>query len=382
MAETFLHDLLQSSNIVQSDVQDDQDCIICLQRTGTLSRETGVIECQLRLPCNHTVGSVCIVKWLQDNNTCPLCRQKFFPAQPRPYMEHPILESQVDEVEEHNDEEERRQHNERLSYIGDACRDCCQELQLNNMAVHLSIGVAFRILKLEPTDQDATFNDYKVHIVSVAMYLASWVVRKQRSPREICAVVNSKLVEPLGQDSIDGDQIRMHLTSLYNTREQFANDEARDFFQTWDELWSLSILCESDDVIEFNRDRNVTLNLCKKYGGRLGLTGSIQSLSEKIVPKIVATGFHLLSSPPSSEYLYPEQIVAVSIYIASHLGGQPVSSGVIGDLIGGNFPDIRATCRLVRKTCNEIIGRNFWKSLNVQLDWETLEYADFLWVNG
>lgn len=47
------------------------------------------------MPCKHTFGSRCITKWLDpmDNakNSCPLCRFSFFPAQPRPYLEHGVM---------------------------------------------------------------------------------------------------------------------------------------------------------------------------------------------------------------------------------------------------------------------------------------------------
>lgn len=50
-----------------------------LTLTPFRSSDTGIIECQIRLPCNHTLGSACIAKWLKSNNTCPVCRHVFFP---------------------------------------------------------------------------------------------------------------------------------------------------------------------------------------------------------------------------------------------------------------------------------------------------------------
>lgn len=54
------------------------------------------MECEICLPCNHKVGSRCIATWLNPtgaaNNSCPLCRHVFFPAQPRPYLEHEVRE--------------------------------------------------------------------------------------------------------------------------------------------------------------------------------------------------------------------------------------------------------------------------------------------------
>lgn len=106
MAAEFLRQLFQIENIVLSD---DSRCCICLADYGLLCTETGVIECEIRLPCNHVVGSFCVAKWLSPtqlgHNSCPLCRREFFPAQPRPYLEHGIMNDDVDMVEDNSESE-------------------------------------------------------------------------------------------------------------------------------------------------------------------------------------------------------------------------------------------------------------------------------------
>ena len=96
MAEAFLSDLLRVENSVQPN--SSERCIICLTECGTLCPETGIVEWEIRLPCHHVVGSRCIAKWLGPtegaNNRCPICRYVFFPAQPRPYLEHGITGDQ------------------------------------------------------------------------------------------------------------------------------------------------------------------------------------------------------------------------------------------------------------------------------------------------
>ena len=54
-AKVFLAKVLTIENSVTS--EKSQNCIICQERCGSLSPETGVIEVEVRLPCNHTVGS-------------------------------------------------------------------------------------------------------------------------------------------------------------------------------------------------------------------------------------------------------------------------------------------------------------------------------------
>ena len=53
-----------------------------------MSSETGIIECSIRLPCDHRVGSHCLAIWFHHNNSCPICRREFFSAKPRPRLEH------------------------------------------------------------------------------------------------------------------------------------------------------------------------------------------------------------------------------------------------------------------------------------------------------
>ena len=77
----FLSQLLKPSNTVPA--TRGQECLICQEEYGTRLCDISVAEKQIRLPCNpkHTVGSKCIVTWLQANNTCPICRYEFFPKE-------------------------------------------------------------------------------------------------------------------------------------------------------------------------------------------------------------------------------------------------------------------------------------------------------------
>lgn len=88
MAQEFLGQLLRMENTVKVDEQ--ETCMVCLESYGTLNSSTGAVEFQVRLPCSHLVGTICIATWLRDNNSCPACRATFFPAQPRPYLEYGI----------------------------------------------------------------------------------------------------------------------------------------------------------------------------------------------------------------------------------------------------------------------------------------------------
>lgn len=55
MSKEFLTQILTLENSVTSDA--GQACPICLEAYGSISSETGVIECGVGLPCSHVVGS-------------------------------------------------------------------------------------------------------------------------------------------------------------------------------------------------------------------------------------------------------------------------------------------------------------------------------------
>ena len=92
MAQEFLNQLLRIENTVQKDELEIKACMVCLERYGALDSSTGAVELPVRLPCNHLIGTICIARWLRDSNSCPACRATFFPAQPRPYLEHGIMD--------------------------------------------------------------------------------------------------------------------------------------------------------------------------------------------------------------------------------------------------------------------------------------------------
>lgn len=53
--------------IAQKHVDEGTDCGICLQKFK-LHDDTK------RMPCKHLFHDLCLLPWLQKNNTCPLCR--------------------------------------------------------------------------------------------------------------------------------------------------------------------------------------------------------------------------------------------------------------------------------------------------------------------
>ena len=92
LPQDFLERLLRTAeNRVYS--KQGTHCMICLEDYNTLNTSTGIVEWEIRLPCGHGLGSSCIVTWLQTNNSCPACRSNVFSQQPRPYLEHGIMDT-------------------------------------------------------------------------------------------------------------------------------------------------------------------------------------------------------------------------------------------------------------------------------------------------
>ena len=80
--QTFLANLLESKNVVRLG-KGWSYCSICRENFGDQSDGIEEPEVQVYLPCHktHTMGSHCITKWLEHNNTCPICRHELFPAE-------------------------------------------------------------------------------------------------------------------------------------------------------------------------------------------------------------------------------------------------------------------------------------------------------------
>ena len=201
MAEAFLRQLLRVENSVQEQPNGSgQCCIICYTEYGTLCEETGTMEVEIRLPCKHKVGSRCIAKWLDSTgnakNQCPVCRYVFFPAEPRPYLEHGIIGdyegSPLDTPEgsplaapegfggyivhdtgdddEQVTEEDTEETGSNLETIKNACVTFCYRLNLNThfRAIEVSQRLAQHILEeTAVADRPGDFSMASIAAVSV-----------------------------------------------------------------------------------------------------------------------------------------------------------------------------------------------------------------------
>ena len=207
MANAFLRQLLRAENRVQGG--EERDCIICLEKCGTMNPRSGLTEYAIRLPlCHHIVGSGCIATWLRQSNTCPLCRRAFFSTRSSLHDDH---DDSDHEVSDHGSSQShpRREHGsvrpsptvrreilngpiagitDYLTGLGLLCDGYCAQLNLQPDVAGFVASIAAKLL-------DSTFSDAAIQnhsddqVVAVSMYVASILTGHPRSPSQISAVI-------------------------------------------------------------------------------------------------------------------------------------------------------------------------------------------------
>lgn len=285
MAEAFINQLLRIENSIQPH-SSGEPCIICLTECGTLSPDDGIVEWEIRLPCKHTVGSRCIATWLNPtgaaNNSCPLCRYVFFPAQPRPYLEHGVFEDgQIDEADSDGNGTAGRS-NYNLNYAP---------------WVPVNRSVGRREDEGIESDQDAalTAEDFDVREIEHAHML-----RRSARPRE----------------TTRDDDEEMH-------EESIGEDGDEDGMSEYDRLYATEL--------------ETTKTMCETYCYRLSLDAHPRAIaiSQRIADKTY-TWCRLAGHTPSST-------AAVAIYVASHLIGVPKTARTVHMMTGVDADEVSGT---------------------------------------
>ena len=196
MAEQFLNQLLETQDQVSSDEKHVQ-CSICLETCGEMVPETGDFERAVRLPCQHIVGSGCISQWLQTNNTCPMCRRVFFPAESDPDS----FELDFSEIPAHGPPPAEDQTPRGLILSGPIdiglpylreirrlCDDYCARLLLQPRIAQIVVALFSNLLTPGPSNMELQGCSDDL-VVALSIYIASSLACQPRSPREIAAAI-------------------------------------------------------------------------------------------------------------------------------------------------------------------------------------------------
>lgn len=361
MSGQFLADILKIENSVKSD--SSEFCCICLQDFGTLSSETGVIECEVRLPCSHCLGSSCIASWLRSNNTCPVCRRVFFPAEPRPVLEHGIV----------TDEALRRLENQRWL---EHWPETCHQLNLSDRASVIAFFMSRNLLNM------LWLEGHTVKCVgSAALYIASYIMGEPKSPEDISIAVD-----------IQPDHIRSIYRSIHPVRDQLvvgkfleeatARANLHGVFALLlkgASLKDMLALLPTPTYGNHRIDTNTHLisrrehldELSERFCTELGydqslVAGLIDSFCQDVAHKICKTKILAGRSP--------QTIIAVSIYMASHLLCVGTSIKRISEVVHVSEDRIQEAYTSVYPSRDELVKskyyhRIFAMRLHVALTW-------------
>ena len=322
MAEAFLSQLLTTENRVDS--KDDAHCFVCLQTYGTLT-DTGAIECEIHLPCNHRLGSMCAFTWLKSHNTCPICRHAFFPAQPRPYLEHGIMGHITPNPPVTARAPEILDDNEGIQEIlSEIVRHCCSTPDWDDEGLIEALRIAEPMA--EALRQRVQADGFCLDsIAGATVYIVSHLLGHPRSSLEISRVLY--LAE---------HRIRSLYNHIYADRESLIDpsmleelgrghmEEVLAFLPSPDS--NEEVIGNEYEPSSYSVNARFLGSLCGRFCHQLGHRGSVVHLVQQMAEAIRGgsyPGVHLHIT-----------ISAVSIYMAFHLMGIDTSYGEIQHLTG------------------------------------------------
>ena len=327
----------------------EERCSICLEEYGTLSRETGTIEVEVRLPCNHGTGSACIATWLKDHNSCPICRHEFFPAQPRPYLEHGIIndgeqdeENQYADIDEDENEidaddyDHFRRSNSEIT-IKELIEEYCQKLLLADNIPTLALFIARKLSEWNRWTEAHT----KWCVAAVSIYVASFLSREPRSPRDIYIV---SLVEE--------DHIRSTYDEVWPLRGYLADDDMPELLcdadvhrlGNWPSDWSYWHLLNwptrdseaTNTQIESEYMARKLRQGCEEVCNELSLGASIAEFSKLITEKLYGLRFPL----------HPRAVVGAGILVASYcMGNATITFNRVAEIVRTDRHYLRTACQ-------------------------------------
>ncbi len=304
---------------------------------GTLkSSGTGVIECEIRLPCSHRVGSACIATWLRTNNTCPVCRRVLFPAVAGQPLERD------DELEEedliHDNialDDPATEHVNRIhSEILDSYYYLFEELDLSLDTFELACKMAAHLCGF----QDPGDPSPRETLVDTTIYIVTHIKNEHKSLEEIASASCTQV-----------ERIRRMYRKLWPIRDRIAE-------QHWDELegpsgsrvYNLLDLLPFPNTVDDSTDYEAdgsdpedhaihaqlsgVRELFNQYSDALGLSGDIRNICIRLADRIMLFRFSL-------------PVAAVSLFMLSHIMELDITIRQISEVAGISEGSIRRAYR-------------------------------------
>ena len=277
------------------------------------------------MSCGHTFGSACIAAWLRENNSCPLCRETFFPGQPRPYLEDGILD-----VDRPNAFRASTGPGLLLETLDRLLSIFIRESTGSLGRVTASILSRMRGLRDE-NSRPALQNRNLPIMVAVSFYMASHLLRQPRSPEESL----------LGELRLSADRIRSIYTSIYPLRAQFLDSGILGLIAGNRLDGMLAFLPPPDGANasigdkelrrESGRQKHSSGNvndevygLCHSFSTNVG-GPTAEYIAKKICKKGLVERRLGLTFPPLK--------AAIGLYMAAHLLGVQVSAQRIANML-------------------------------------------------
>lgn len=185
--QTFLAQLLNVKNVVQA--AEGEDCIICKEPYSMLSSDNEIAEKQIRLPCDtkHTFCSDCITAWLQEHNTCPICRHELFPN-PETGNNNGD-EDEVDGTPWSDWSEEEQDVGVGLPEMKHLCQMLCDKLgfELRDHIRDIASQVAQRVWYTDIIQAEPSYQE-NFYLAAACVYMASHLICRRVRTRDIVRV--------------------------------------------------------------------------------------------------------------------------------------------------------------------------------------------------
>ena len=205
MAEQFRHQLLRSENVEPVDEAEDSTCMICKESYGTINTSTGAVEVQVRLPCSHNIGSVCISTWLGESNSCPLCRKEFFPPE-----QHHSLETRAVTV---SPPESRVPTIYQACDADDICGWVANQLQFDDHARSASISMCGPLTRVV-----TGISNQAICVAAISLYIAWYLFNQNGDPVAFMADLTR-------ETGVPQNYIRFRYNYIHNDRMDLVTPE-------------------------------------------------------------------------------------------------------------------------------------------------------------
>ena len=322
------------------------------------------------------MGSACIATWLRTNNTCPLCRRVFFPAQTGPSLEW-------EDVSDEESEDSIHEHEglaEQMTSLGEHYR------RVSN-ALCCSLRLSYDLFMIAPMISEhlgtmVDFVDFRwdtpLFITGATLHMVTHMMDEPR-PLDLIAAVTGVPVEDLHEfhrriNPYREQLIRPHMLDvlsggvIQDLPGSLPPFNAENYFMVREEV--------VDDLEHYfipNR-MNQLEELCIQCSNELAHSADVRALCSEIARSIKA-GRYLAGRSPLV-------IVAVSLYIASHLASSGTTIRQISEVSGISDGTIRRVYRRVYPELGHfiffsMISENRRRRIVQELAWPTLEVRPF-----